>query len=96
MSESLSLMFPELPLSPRKDDIGAVLSKFEHMARDADGPIRAIRRTPACDLDPQSDLGERRVTVAVGALTPGETERGAPALLSLVRFRCCRLYSARD
>jgi ApbE superfamily uncharacterized protein (UPF0280 family) len=34
----------------------------------------AIRRTPACDLDPQSDLGERRVTVAVGPLTPGETE----------------------
>jgi uncharacterized protein len=35
----------------------------------------AIRRTPACDLDPQSDLGERRVTVAVGPLAPGETER---------------------
>ncbi len=35
----------------------------------------AIRRTPACDLDPQSDLGERRVTVAVGPLTPGETAR---------------------
>jgi uncharacterized protein len=35
----------------------------------------AIRRTPACDLDPQSDLGERRVTVAVGPLTPGETEQ---------------------
>jgi uncharacterized protein len=35
----------------------------------------AIRRTPACDLDPQSDLGERRVTVAVGPLTPDETER---------------------
>jgi uncharacterized protein len=34
----------------------------------------AIRREPACDLDPQSDLGERRVTVAVGPLTPGETE----------------------
>jgi uncharacterized protein len=34
----------------------------------------AIRRTPACDVDPQSDLGERRVTVAVGPLTPGETE----------------------
>jgi uncharacterized protein len=34
----------------------------------------AIRRTPARDLDPQSDLGERRVTVAVGPLTPGETE----------------------
>jgi hypothetical protein len=35
----------------------------------------AIRRTPARDLDPQSDLGERRVTVDVGPLTPGETER---------------------
>jgi ApbE superfamily uncharacterized protein (UPF0280 family) len=34
----------------------------------------AIRRTPASDLDPQSDLGKRRVTVAVGPLTPGETE----------------------
>jgi ApbE superfamily uncharacterized protein (UPF0280 family) len=34
----------------------------------------AIRRTPARDLDPQSDLGERRVTVAVGPLTPDETE----------------------
>jgi uncharacterized protein len=35
----------------------------------------AIRRTPACDLDPQSDLGERRVTVAVGSLTPAEIDR---------------------
>ncbi len=35
----------------------------------------AIRRTPACDLDPQSDLGERRVTVAVGPLTPDEIDR---------------------
>jgi uncharacterized protein len=34
----------------------------------------AIRRTRARELDPQSDLGERRVTVAVGPLTPGETE----------------------
>ena len=34
----------------------------------------AIRRTPACDLDPQSDLGEQRITVAVGPLTLGETE----------------------
>ena len=31
----------------------------------------AIERAPAFDLDPQSDLGERRVTVAVGPLTPG-------------------------
>jgi ApbE superfamily uncharacterized protein (UPF0280 family) len=35
----------------------------------------AIRRTPACDLDPQSDLGERRVTVAVGPLTADEIDR---------------------
>jgi uncharacterized protein len=35
----------------------------------------AILRTPALDLDPQSDLGERRVTVAVGALTTDEIDR---------------------
>jgi uncharacterized protein len=35
----------------------------------------AIRRTPARELDPESDLGDRLVTVAVGPLTPGETER---------------------
>ena len=29
--------------------MSAVLNKFERMARDADGPIRAIRRTPARD-----------------------------------------------
>jgi ApbE superfamily uncharacterized protein (UPF0280 family) len=34
-----------------------------------------IERAPACALDPQSDLGERGVTVAVGPLTPGEIER---------------------
>jgi uncharacterized protein len=36
---------------------------------------RAIRRTPACDLDPQSDLVERRVTVAVEPLTANEIDR---------------------
>jgi hypothetical protein len=35
----------------------------------------AIRRIPACDLDPQSDLGERPVTVAVGPLTADEIDR---------------------
>jgi uncharacterized protein len=35
----------------------------------------AIRRTPACDLDPQSDLGHRPVTVAVGPLTADEIDR---------------------
>ena len=42
----------------------------------------AIRRTLARDLDPQSDLGERRVTVAVGPLAPGETERALAAGVS--------------
>jgi ApbE superfamily uncharacterized protein (UPF0280 family) len=35
----------------------------------------AIQRASACDLDPQSDLGERRVTVAVGPLTADEIDR---------------------
>jgi ApbE superfamily uncharacterized protein (UPF0280 family) len=35
----------------------------------------AIRRTPARDLDPQSDLGQRLVTVAVGPLTANEIDR---------------------
>ena len=32
----------------------------------------AVRRVPACALDPDSDLRERPVTVSVGALTRGE------------------------
>ena len=32
----------------------------------------AIERAPACDIDPDSDLGARAVTVAVGALAPDE------------------------
>jgi DEAD/DEAH box helicase domain-containing protein len=47
MSESLSLTFPELPLVPRKADLTQIIAKLERMARDEDGPIRAIRRTPA-------------------------------------------------
>jgi uncharacterized protein len=35
----------------------------------------AIKRAPARDLDPESDLAERCVTVAVGPLTPHEIER---------------------
>jgi ApbE superfamily uncharacterized protein (UPF0280 family) len=55
----------------------------------------AIRRTPACDLDPQSDLGERRVTVAVGPLTPGETERAlASGAAEAERWRECGLIEA--
>jgi len=47
MPKPLSLLFPELPVSPVKGDLTPVLNKFERMAGDADGPIRAIRRTPA-------------------------------------------------
>ena len=40
----------------------------------------AVTRVPACDLDPDSDLGSRPVTSAVGPLLPGEVsnalERG--------------------
>ncbi len=39
----------------------------------------AVRRAPARDLDPQSDLGDRRVTVAVGSLTPREIDRALAA-----------------
>jgi ApbE superfamily uncharacterized protein (UPF0280 family) len=45
-------------------------------AVDADHP--AIERMRACDLDPDSDLGERPVTTAVGAL-PGATVDAALA-----------------
>jgi len=34
----------------------------------------AIRRTPACELDPDSDLGERLVTVEVGDLDDDEVD----------------------
>ena len=33
---------------------------------------RAVKRSPACDIDPESDLGARPVTVAVGLLRPKE------------------------
>ena len=48
-------------------------------AVDLDHP--AVRRMSACALDPDSDLGDRPVTVAVGELTPADVasalERGA-------------------
>lgn len=51
MPESLSLLFPELPAAAatgsHKGELAPVLNKFERVALDPDGPIRAIRRTPA-------------------------------------------------
>ena len=49
----------------------------------------AVRRTPAMEMQPDSDLRSRRVTTAVGALTPGEIGRaldgGARAAGRLLR-----------
>ena len=42
-------------------------------AVDVDHP--AVRRVPAVDLDPDSDLGERPVTVDVGVLDPASVDR---------------------
>lgn len=46
-------------------------------AVDADHP--AITRAPASSLDPDTDLGGRPVTTAVGALGPGTVERALDA-----------------
>ncbi|HVV46970.1 MAG TPA: DEAD/DEAH box helicase, partial [Bryobacteraceae bacterium] len=37
----------EAPLAPANGDLAPILGKFERMAREADGPVRHIRRTPA-------------------------------------------------
>ncbi len=63
---TLSLLFPELSLSPNKGDFAPVLRKFERMAGDPDSPIRAIRRTPArpaeyADFPDDLDPGLREV-----------------------------------
>lgn len=54
----------------------------------------AIVRIPACELAPESDLGERRVTQAVGALTPDEVNEallaGAHAAERMVRMGLIR------
>jgi hypothetical protein len=55
----------------------------------------AIERAPARDLDPQSDLGERRVTVAVGPLTADEINRAlASGLAEAERWRDLGLIEA--
>ena len=42
-------------------------------------PSPAVARRPARELDPDSDLGDRLVTVAVGALTEAEIEAALAA-----------------
>lgn len=48
-------------------------------AVDLDPHHPSIARKPACDLDPDSDLGARRVTMAVGALAPEEIAQALEA-----------------
>ena len=55
-------------------------------AVDCDSP--AVRRAPAVSLDPDSDLGERLVTVDVGAL--GEAERDQALEAGLARAEAFR------
>jgi uncharacterized protein len=55
----------------------------------------AIRRVPASELDPDSDLGPRLVTVEVGAITPEEVERAlAPGVEEAERMRADGLIVA--
>ena len=55
-------------------------------AVDLDSP--AIARRPARDLDPDSDLGERPVVVACGALTPDEVAAALSAGLARAEAWC--------
>jgi hypothetical protein len=52
----------------------------------------AIRRAPASELSPDSDLGDRQVTTQVGALTPAET---ASALDTGAAFADTLLHNSR-
>ena len=58
------------PPRPRVADAAATL-----IANAVDLPGHpAIERTPARDLDPQSDLGDRLVTIEVGSLAADEID----------------------
>ncbi|MDF2234704.1 UPF0280 family protein [Albimonas sp. CAU 1670] len=55
----------------------------------------AVRRGPACDEDPDSDLGERLVTLAVGELPPEDAARALDAGLAVAEgFRARGLIQA--
>jgi ApbE superfamily uncharacterized protein (UPF0280 family) len=55
----------------------------------------AIRRAPAASLDPDSDLGDRPVVVAVGPLTAAEIEAALAAGIAVAeRMRRARLIEA--
>ncbi|MEO3473195.1 UPF0280 family protein [Roseomonas sp. CAU 1739] len=52
------------------------------IANEVDFDSPAVRRMPASDLDPDSDLGDRLVTVDVGTLSDGEIARALDAGLA--------------
>ena len=66
-------------------DVAATLIANEVSCEDA-----AIERRPARDLDPDSDLGDRPVTVAVGPLAPGAAREALRRGLA-----CARRHRAR-
>jgi len=83
--------------APEADAAASIIAN----AVDADHP--AIQRRPACDLDPDSDLRDLRVTVAVGPLPQAivakamnQGERCAETLVSrgLILGACLRLQGA--
>ena len=45
----------------------------------------AIARSPACDLSPDSDLGDHPVTISVGPLTPSDIDTALAAGAALAR-----------
>lgn len=79
-SMSLGIADSVTVLAPAAADADVAATLIAN-AVDVDHP--AVRRVPAVDLDPDSDLGERPVTVGVGALDPASIdaalERGADA-----------------
>lgn len=70
-------------------DVAATL-----IANAVDVSSPAIERRRACDLDPDSDLGPRLVTVAVGPLSPAEIDlalaRGAACAENYAQQGCIR------
>ncbi len=65
-------------------DVAATL-----IANAVDVPSPAITRRPASALDPDSDLGERMVTVEIGALTATEIDTALDAGATFAAS-CCR------
>ena len=66
---------------------GAVADAAALIANAVDVDDPAIRREPATELAPDSDLGDRLVTVEVGPLPPEKVERALDR--GVARARTC-------